>query len=633
MSLRARLPSRAGIAAILAAMSAPLLHAQSPPGEVAGVQIGSSSLLTWQAVAAVDDYNVYRGLVDSLRGGAGARCHGDEIVGLSFSSLSQPPLGQAYYYLVTAEAASGGEGTPGDDTSGVRRILRGSCDAVMRHHLLGRTGFGPDEWSLARIDLLGTQGYLDEQLDPASIDESTNADLNARRSALVPPENLSELIALDVVGSVYSRRQLEHQVTLFWDNHFNTWYHKTWGFFNFYEDLYPVTRHVEAAKLHHTAQNLFRDIAFNGTFRELAEASALSGAMIIFLDGKTNVKTSPNENYARELLELYTMGVDGGYTQQDVVELARVFTGWHVCKKDAAVAGDYLGPCFSSSTWGTPSEPPGIWVGNYRTSQHDTGQKVLFQGTPHQTVVPSTASNPQSGVNDVFIALDAIVAHPSTPPFIARKMLQRFVTEAPTQAMVDAVVAEWNDATNPRGIGDMREVLRAVLSQGAFRDPDQAGGKIKTPFEHVASAIRAARGATDGSTVVIDTLTRMQELLHENSIPTGFAELGGDWIDTNNVLERQNFGLELTASAASSFGSDVIGLLNDNGVSTGPGNAAAIVDFFAGVLFGGALTPAERQRAIDYLTTDDLGAPAAYDDARIRETLGFMMGFAQFAEQ
>jgi len=121
----------------------------------------------------------------------------------------------------------------------------------------------------------------------------------------------------------------------------------------------------------------------------------------------------------------------------------------------------------------------------------------------------------------------------------------------------------------------------------------------------------------------------------EYTIPTGYSELGNDWIDTNNLLDRQNFGYDMATRTAATFGADVIGLLNANGVSTAavPNNAAAIVDFYKGILFGGALTSTERQAAINYLNTDDNGVTTNYTDSRIRETVGFLLGYAQFLEQ
>ena len=609
-------------------------YAQAP-AEVTNVAIDTTSNLTWSPVVGADDYNVYRGSLSWLTAGDTAKCHGNEIPGLSFASTSIPPAGQGYFYLVTAESNVGGEGTPGATSAGAPRLVRGKCDSVIRGHVLNRAGFGWDEWTRDRIAALGNQGYIDEQLDPASIDESTNTALSSRLTAIVPPETIQELQAFDIVNAVYARRQLEQQTALFYDNHFNTDYQKSFQFFGFYQTLFPATRLLESTKFHYALQNSLRDLAFNGTFRDILEAMALSPAMILYLDTFANVRGIPNENMARELLELHSMSVDGGYTQADIVDLAKVFTGWNVCKKTVAVAGDPLSACIPRSTYGTVTEPAGVWVNVFIATQHENGQKVLFAGTPNQVIIPSTPLNSSSGINDLGIALDAIATHPSTAKFISKKLLQKFVDEKPTQQMIDAVVAAWNNPANPLGVGDLREVLRAVLAQGAFLDPDRVAGKIKTPFEHVVSGLRAVRGKTDGSNLNRTYLGRMQESFHQNPVPTGYSELGGDWLDTNNLLERLNFGLDMTARTASTFGADVIGLLNANGVSTAPlpDNSAAIVDYFAGTLFAGAITPNERQRAIDYLHTNDSGVASNYDDVRIRETCGYMMGFAQFLEQ
>ena len=124
-----------------------------------------------------------------------------------------------------------------------------------------------------------------------------------------------------------------------------------------------------------------------------------------------------------------------------------------------------------------------------------------------------------------------------------------------------------------------------------------------------------------------------QHIPHLQEVPTGFAEDGASWLDTNNTLVRQNFGFDLATSSNPVFGSDPPLLLTSNGISTAPGNAEAIVDFFSDALFGGALSPAERQSAVDYLNTDPSGVPAPYDDSRIRETVAIMLGYPQFQEQ
>ena len=352
--------------------------------------------------------------------------------------------------------------------------------------------------------------------------------------------------------------------------------------------------------------------------------------MIIYLDSYLSSAVDPNENYPRELMELYAMGVDGGYTQQDVAELSRVITGWTLCKKPPAFLDDPLGPCLAEY-W--DESVPGEIVTTFFEPNHDCGEKTLFAGTPEETVIAETCGDPAAGAAELYTALDAIVAHPSTPEFISRKILQRFVTETPSQALVDELVAVWNDGTNPHGVGDMQAVLAAALTSEAFLDPERVRDKIKTPMEQFASGIRAVRGRTDGLTTVLNSLVLAQHLPHFNPIPTGWPEDGDSWIDTNNFLERQNFGILLLDSGLPQFGTDVINLLEDNGVSTAPGNSAAIVDFLADTMFGGALNPTERQIAIDYLDTDEAGAPAPYDDARIRDTAAFLLGYPHFQEQ
>ena len=128
-------------------------------------------------------------------------------------------------------------------------------------------------------------------------------------------------------------------------------------------------------------------------------------------------------------------------------------------------------------------------------------------------------------------------------------------------------------------------------------------------------------------------LSRAQHLPYLDPVPTGWPENGDEWVDTNNTLERQNFGIKAAAGTSATFGSDPTGLLVANGISTAPGNAAAIVDFLADALFGKALSPVERQKAVDFLNTDDSGNVSNYNNARIRDVVGFLLGYPQFQEQ
>jgi uncharacterized protein (DUF1800 family) len=329
-------------------------------------------------------------------------------------------------------------------------------------------------------------------------------------------------------------------------------------------------------------------------------------------------------------MELYTMGVDKGYTQTDIEELARALTGWSVCLKAPADVDDPLAPCIADY-WGHHSGAQ--WVPHFDPALHDCASKTLFADTLEEFEFPDTCGDPPQGLNDFFLALDHIAAHPSTPRFISYKILERFVTEEPSEEQIDALVAEWNDAGNPHGVGDMQAVLRAALTLDAFRDPDLAGSKIKTPFEHAVSSMRTTRAKTNGIVALTIFLAKSNQQPYLSLDPTGWPEAGFNWINTNATLDRQNFGYSLLTSTDPLFSSDVLGLLVSQGVSTAPGNAAGIVDFFADTLYGGALTSAERQAAVDFLETNDDGDPSPYNNLRIREVVAALLGYPQFLEQ
>lgn len=603
------------------------------PGEVGGVRMDDPATLAWDAVAGATEYTVYEGPFSWLRHGYLLHCDGDNVAETAYEPRMDPGPGEGVFYLVTATNGSG-TGTPGQDGAGHDRWLGGTCAGVQERAILGRAGFGGDEWSRDRIATLGIQGYVDEQLDPQTIDESTNTELHDRLVGIEPPQTVANMMAVDIVHAVYARRQLEQNLALFWSNHFNTEYLESYRFLNVYRDT-PEIRRAEAISWHHAELEAFRARALDGNFREILEDSATSRAMIVYLDTDNNVAGAPNENFARELLELHTMGVDGEYTHHEINEMARVMTGWDVCKKDPPGYDNVHATCIDDALIGTPEEPEGRWESKFRRTEHDCGQKMLFHGTAHETVIADSCAFPIGGAADITLALDVIAAHPSTSWFISTKLLQHFVTDHPTDAMIQSVVDVWNDGTNPHGIGDLREVTRAVLDVAIAETADaiRRNGKIKDPFEHVVSGIRAVRGRTNGSTKVRSYLVRMKHRYHENPIPTGYAERGDAWIDTNGVLERQNYGMELGELTWSSFGSDIINLLQDHGISTSAGNEDAIVDFLIEILFGGVQTSEGRAAAIEYLTTDETGQPSGYDNAKIRQVTGFMLGYPEFLEQ
>lgn len=596
--------------------------AQVPP-EVEDLAFVDGETLSWLPAAGAADYNVYRGLASELARGVPPRCHGDEILGATFASPALPAPGGAFVYLVTAESADGEEGSPGSSSAGPDRALLGRCDPVMRDHVVGRLGYGQDEWTRERLATLGIAGYVEEQLTPSAIVESL--DLTSRIDPITPPSTIVELISHGIFRAVYSRRQLEQQATRFWSNHFNTAYQDIIPFF-IRGGRDPALSEEYGARLQFNEVEAFRELAFTGSFRDIVEASTLSPAMILYLDTDENVVGAPNENFGRELLELYTMGVDKGYTQRDVQEMARVMTGWTVCKKSDANKDDPLAPCIPRIL---EDLQPGEFVAHFVPAQHDPGAKRLFEGTPYQVDIPDTSAAPADGINDVQIALDAIASHPSTKEFISTKLLQRFVTDTPTPEQVGDLVAAW-DASD----GDLLTLLETCVEHPDFLSPDDADTKIKTPVEHMASVFRTTRGnlTIEGIQRASGFLIRMQHIPHGNVVPTGYPEVGSAWVDTNNILERQNLAFDAVTKTDPRFGTQLIAMMADEGLSAAS-PPDAIIDYWADRLFGGALTPAELQEGLDYLTTDDLGVPAPVSDAAIRETVAFLMGFPHFCEQ
>lgn len=600
-------------------LSVGALQAQTPP-EVTNVRFSTKTSLTWNAASGSADYNVYRGLASQLRRGIPPRCHGDEITSLSFQTPEAPAPGEGFVFLVTGEAANGSEGTPGSPSAGGTRTLRGRCDPTMRTNILNRLAFGRDDYTFGRLQALGIDGFINEQLNPAAISEATNAPLNSQLAFWGVPDTYSEHTYIQIIRALYARRQLEEVLALFWDNHFSTDWRQV------YEGLFEVgliddQDFRSPTELQEREFLKFRTTAFSGTFRDILDDSAFSPAMILYLDGNRNVVGVPQENYGRELMELHTLGVDGGYTQEDVRQMALIWTGWTVCRKTNATKDDPLAPCNLLGN--------GPWSAHFDVTKHDCRAKTLFAGTPQQLNVPSTCGAggvpTASGINDATMALDAVAQHPSTRRFVSKKLLQKFVTETPTPAMIDAVVATWQSSG-----GDLVQLYRTVF--GYLKNPDFAGIKVKSGFEQMLSAMRAVRADSNNLNLPFLEfyLFKLNNMPHLFPAPTGYPELGKAWINTNDLLERQNTSYIMATNPL--FQEDIIPLLAANGLSAAspPGSVA---DFLLDVAVGGRAVPADRDDVIKVLTTDDNGNPAAQNDAQIRQAFAFVMGLAPFVEE
>ena len=304
-----------------------------------------------------------------------------------------------------------------------------------------------------------------------------------------------------LMRAIYSNRQLAELMADFWYNHFNVFLDKG-------ADRTMVTSYE---------RDTIRPNVF-GKFRDLLQATAQSPAMLFYLDNWESVaadagnqgakrKRGLNENYARELLELHTLGVDGGYTQQDIIEVARCFTGWTI--RAPRQGGDFF----------------------YNDRVHDKGAKVVLGVT--------IAAG--GGKEDAEKVLDILAKHPSTARFISRKLAMRFVADDPPLALIDRM-AKTFEATG----GDIREVMKSMIgspefySQGAFR------AKIKTPFEMTVSAVRAMDANVDSAAVIAQRLNDLGEPLYRKIEPTGYPSKNSEWMNSSALLGRMNFALALT---------------------------------------------------------------------------------------
>jgi uncharacterized protein (DUF1800 family) len=306
--------------------------------------------------------------------------------------------------------------------------------------------------------------------------------------------------------AVYSNRQLEEVLTDFWFNHFNVYLDKG-------ADRYLVTSYERDAIRPHVL----------GKFGDMVRATAEHPAMLWYLDNWQSVAPDTqmrrarlagkgrqrgiNENYARELLELHTLGVDGGYTQKDITEIARCFTGW---------------------TMTNPQRADGSY--QFIDRVHDKGEKVVLG-----VQIPAGG-----GKEDGLKVIDILAHHPSTARFVSRKLAQRFVADNPPDSLVNAMADTFRKTD-----GDIRSVLRTMLdskefwSQGAFR------AKVKSPLEMVASAVRATGAEVTFAFGLANKIADLGQPLYRKQEPTGYSNTSEEWVNSAALLARMNFALAL----------------------------------------------------------------------------------------
>jgi len=374
--------------------------------------------------------------------------------------------------------------------------------------VLNRAAYGPRLGDVERVSKMGVDAYIEEQLAPEKIQESPASwlsvgsldtlDMDAAdamdwETASYPEVGKGpaavELQQACVLRAVYSIRQLEQVMVDFWTDHFNISQLK-----------------AECSWLKTMDDRLIRKHAL-GKFRDLVAASAHSAAMLFYLDNDKNRKqdagSGPNENYARELLELHTLGVNGGYSLQDIQEVARCFTGWSYN---------------AYNKW-----QPGTFV--FHASHHDDGPKrVLGHALPAG-----------QGVRDGERVIDLVCRHPSTARFIARKLCRRFVADRPPHKLV-ARVAEVFQRTD----GDIRQVLSTLLHSPEFQQGTEP--KVKRPFDFAVSSLRMLNATTTGHGV-LPYLEKMGQLPYKWAMPDGYPDRVDPW--ASGLLLRWDFALDL----------------------------------------------------------------------------------------
>ncbi|HEY8461599.1 MAG TPA: DUF1800 domain-containing protein, partial [Blastocatellia bacterium] len=318
---------------------------------------------------------------------------------------------------------------------------------------------------------------------------------------------LRELQQAKLLRAIFSEKQLQEVMVDFWFNHFNVAGQKEIA-------RWLVTSYERDAIRPHAL----------GRFKDLLTAVAQSPAMLYYLDNFVSQMEQPppppkfdadgnplprprrpglNENYARELMELHTLGVDGGYTQKDVIELARCFTGWTI-------------------------GPRGAMTFAFRPRAHDRGEKIFL----------GIRIAPGGGIEDGLRALDILSKHPATARFISRKLCQRFVADEPPAELVDRVAAKFTETG-----GEIREVVRAILTSPEFFSPKYYRNKIKSPLDLVASTLRATGASTNGYVPLITVVAKMGEPLYQYLPPTGYDENSAGWMSSATLLERMNFAI------------------------------------------------------------------------------------------
>jgi len=369
---------------------------------------------------------------------------------------------------------------------------------------------GTQESRLALLESLPDIQLVDvlEALPPQVRTRLSNAGTPALRRRVEILNTPMQVVNRDLsegklLRAIYTNRQLDEVLADFWFNHFNVYLDKG-------ADRFMITAYERDVIRPHVL----------GKFKDLLLATSQSPAMLFYLDnwesaGDPNGAAAPrpnapangrkqglNENYGRELMELHTLGVDGGYTQQDVTEVARCFTGWTIRQ---------------------PQQGGGFF---FNPRMHDRGEKHVLGVT-----IPSGG-----GIDDGLKVIDILVHHPSAAHFIAKSLAIRFVSDNPPEPLVEKMAATFTKTD-----GNLREVMRTMLGADEFWAAANFRAKLKSPLEMVVSAVRAVNGDVDTAVQMVGLMNTLGQPLYRKAEPTGYTNRGGDWLNSASLLARMNF--------------------------------------------------------------------------------------------
>ena len=419
-------------------------------------------------------------------------------------------------------------------------------------HLLRRAGFGYTPAELDEYTALGFQGALDRLLNPERIDNSA-LDL-ALASAQIDVTRIEGAKYWWLTRMLNTRRPLEEKIALFWHNHFAT-----------------AASKVPLPALMLQQIQLFRDRGL-GSFETLLQQVTRDPAMLIWLDNRQNRKQAPNENYGREVMELFTIGV-GNYTDDDVKQAARAFTGYGL------------------APYRRGNPPP---VFQFHPAQHDNGLKTFLGVTKNWDA------------NDVLAAL---VRHPAHAGFLTTKLFRYFVHDSPSSD----TIARLSNTYVSSGF-DIRSTLRDMFGGPEFLSPQAYHGVVKQPADYVVGALKALQVRNVGPDLP-QALRRMgQDLLNPPDV-SGW-KTGAYWINSSTLFERFNFANRLATGrvAGKPYFVDVGAQVQAGSLSS----ASDIAGHYLQLLVDGDATPEARQSLVDYLGGDSFTRSADAIDQKVR---------------